>query len=128
MNNTMNSTDSLPIDSPYSIDGRGATAEVAHEAHLRELIELVLFTNPGERVMRPAFGSGILGLVFAPEGPDLGTTSQVLIASALQTWLGDLISVSSVDVVSEDSTLTITVNYVDRSTGDAASVVFGRSV
>jgi len=122
------SADSLPIASPYAIDGRGRTAEAAPEDHLQQLIELVLFTNPGERVMRPTFGSGVLGLVFAPNGPDLAATTQILISSALQTWLGDLINVQDVTVATDDSTLTITVNYIDRSTNSAASVVFGRSV
>jgi uncharacterized protein len=120
--------DMLPIASPYAIDGRGRTAEAAPDAHLQQLIEMVLFTSPGERVMRPSFGSGILGLVFAPNGPDLGATTQILVSSALQTWLGDRISVQSVDVVTDDSTLTITVNYVERSSGAAASVILGRSV
>jgi uncharacterized protein len=120
--------DTLPIASPYAIDGRGRTEEASPQDHLRQLIEMVLFTNPGERVMRPTFGSGVLGLVFAPNGPDLAATTQILIASALQTWLGDLISVQSVDVQTDDSTLTITVNYLDRSTNTAASVVLGRSV
>ena len=37
--------------------------------HLRDLIEQVLFTAPGERVMRPDFGSGLLALVFEPNSP-----------------------------------------------------------
>jgi len=124
----MSNPDSLPITSPYGIDGRGRTAEATSTAHLRDLIQMVLFTNPGERVMRPTFGSGVLGLVFAPNGPDLSATTQVLIAGALRTWLGDVIDVSNVEVVSNDATLQVTVSFVDRRSGDAASVVLGRSV
>jgi hypothetical protein len=124
----MDDSDQSPIASPYAIDGRGRTAEAARDAHLRSLIEMVLFTNPGERVMRPTFGSGVLGLVFDPNSQELAATTQMLIAGALRTWLGDLIDMSSVTVASDDATLTITVGYVDRSSGDAASVVFGRSV
>lgn len=120
--------DMLPIASPYGVDGRGRTAEASAANHLRDLIEMVLFTNPGERVMRPTFGSGVLGLVFSPNSPELGATTQVLIAGALQTWLGDLIAVTGVDVEAVDATLTITVNFTDRRTGDAASVVYGRTV
>jgi phage baseplate assembly protein W len=124
----MSIQDSFPIASPYGIDGRGRTAEASSASHLRDLIQMVLFTDPGERVMRPTFGSGVLGLVFAPNGPDLAATTQVLIAGALRTWLGDLIEISSVEVVSEDALLTITVSFIDRGSGDAASVTFGRSV
>jgi hypothetical protein len=121
-------SDLLPIASPYRIDGAGRTAETAPDAHLRDLIEMVLFTSPGERVMRPTFGSGVLGLVFAPNSQELAATTQMLILGALQLWLGDLIDVGSVTVDAEDATLTITVSYVDRRSGDTASVVFGRSV
>ena len=120
--------DLAPIAAPYAIDGRGRTAEAVRAAHLRSLIEMVLFTNPGERVMRPSFGSGVLALVFDPNSQELAATTQMLIAGALRVWLGDVIDVTNVTVASEDATLTITIGYVDRSTGDAASVVFGRSV
>jgi phage baseplate assembly protein W len=118
--------DLLPIAAPYAIDGRGRTAEAAPGDHLRQLIELVLFTNPGERVMRPNFGAGLLGLVFAPNSDELAATAQVLIAGALQTWLGDLISVANVSVTHDDSTLRIAVDYSDRRSGEAASAVFAR--
>jgi len=121
-------SDLLPIASPYRIDGGGCTAEAAPDVHLRDLIEMVLFTSPGERVMRPTFGSGVLGLVFAPNGPGLAATTQMLIMGALQLWLGDLIDVNNVAVDAEDASLTITVIYVDRRSGDTASAVFGRSV
>ncbi len=124
----MTSADSLPVASPYAIDDRGRTAEAAPDVHLRDLIEMLLFTSPGERVMRPAFGSGLLGLVFAPNSEELAATTRILIASALQSWLGDLIDVNSVEVESDDAALTVTVNFVDRRSGDAASVVVGRTV
>lgn len=37
-------------------------------AHVREAIEQLLFTSPGERVFRPDFGAGLHGLVFEPAG------------------------------------------------------------
>ena len=35
---------------PYRFDHRGRTAEATDERHIRDLIEQVLFTAPGERV------------------------------------------------------------------------------
>jgi phage baseplate assembly protein W len=124
----MDASGLAPIASPYGIDARGRTAEATRDAHLRSLIHMVLFTNPGERVMRPSFGSGVLALVFDPNSQELAATTQMLIAGALRSWLSDVIDVTSVTVASEDATLTITIGYVDRSTGDTASVAFGRSV
>lgn len=113
-----------PIASPYAIDGRGRTAEAAPDVHVRDMIEMVLFTAPGQRVMRPTFGSGVLGLVFAPNDESVAATTQVTIAGALQNWLGDVIAVGDVSVTSEDSTLTITVSYTVRSTGTPGTAAF----
>ena len=51
---------------PYQFDGRGRTAEATDADYVNELIELVLFTSPGERVNRPDLGCGLLQQVFAP--------------------------------------------------------------
>jgi phage baseplate assembly protein W len=43
---------------PYRAAADGRTADTTAEEHIRQLITLVLFTNQGERVNRPDFGSG----------------------------------------------------------------------
>jgi Bacteriophage baseplate protein W len=99
------------LDFPYHINrhGRTATSEVAD--HVRDLIEQVLFTSPGERVMRPDFGSGLLAMVFEPNSTALAATSQMLIQGALQQHLGHLIAVQSVEVEAIDSTFRVAVRY-----------------
>jgi phage baseplate assembly protein W len=101
---------------PYQFDARGRTAEADDERHIRDLIEQLLFTAPGERVNRPTFGSGLLQLVFAPNSPELAAATQFQVQGALQQWLGDLIQLQGVDVQSEDATLRVTVRYVIRRT------------
>jgi phage baseplate assembly protein W len=102
----------MHIAYPYRFDGRGHTAETDDDGHIRDLIEQVLFTSPGERVNRPTFGSGLLKLVFAPNSEALAAATRLAVQGALQQWLGDLIQVESVDVESDDSTLRVTVRYV----------------
>jgi len=46
----------MNIAYPFRFDGRGRTALADDDRHIRDLIEQLLFTNPGERVMRPEFG------------------------------------------------------------------------
>lgn len=104
------------VDYPFDFDGRGRTADTTDNDHIRDLIEQVLFTSPGERVNRPDFGSGVLQLVFAPNGEALAAATQATVLGALQQWLGDRIMVEAVDVESEDATLTVTVRYVVRRT------------
>ena len=72
------------LDFPYHFDGRGRTADDRRADHIRDLIEQVLFTAPGERVMRPDFGSGLLALVFEPNSTALAATTQMLVQGALQ--------------------------------------------
>src|SRR5688572_2846201 len=64
---------------PYQFDGRGRTADADEATWIRGLVEQVLFTSPGERVMRPDFGSGLMQLVFAPNSPELAATTQFLV-------------------------------------------------
>lgn len=116
----------MPLDYPYNFDTRGRTAETAYDEHIRDLIEQVLFTTPGERVNRPTFGSGVLQLIFAPNGEALAAATQMSVQGALQQWLGDLISVEAVDVQSEDSTLQVRVQYVVRRNQQRQTAQFVR--
>lgn len=108
----------MHLDSPFHFDGRGRTAATGEDEHIRDMIEAVLFTAPGERVNRPDFGSGVMQLVFAPNSAEAAAATQFLVQGALQQWLGELILVETVDVRSEDATLRITVEYVVRRTGE----------
>jgi phage baseplate assembly protein W len=112
------------VDFPFHFDHRGRTALADDADHLRDLIHQVLFTSPGERVMRPSFGSGLFQLVFAPNSLELAATTQMLAQAALQQWLGDLIVVESVDIVVEDATLNVTVRYAVRRTGARQTQTF----
>jgi uncharacterized protein len=114
------------IDYPLHFDGRGHTAGAHADDHLRDLIEQVLFTSPGERVNRPEFGCGLLQLLFAPNSSELAAATQFLVQSSLQGWLGDLIVVEAVDVESEEATLRVTVQYVVRRSQERQTAQFSR--
>ncbi|MGY2012124.1 GPW/gp25 family protein [Nocardia gipuzkoensis] len=106
----------MNIDFPYGFDESGRTATATDDDHLRDLIAQVLFTAPGERVMRPDFGSGLHALTFEPNSAALATTTQALVQGALQQWLGHLITLESVEVSVDDSTLSVAVHYVTLRT------------
>lgn len=109
---------------PYLFDGRGRTAEANDPDHIRDLIEQVLFTAPGERVNRPEFGCGLLQMVFAPNSAELATATQFLVQGALQQSLGDIINLTNVGVSQDDSSLTVTVQYTIRATQQQAVAEF----
>jgi uncharacterized protein len=102
------------IEFPYGFDGTGRTATASGDRHIRNLIQQVLFTAPGERVNRPDFGSGLLDLVFEPNSDALAAATRMSVEGALQRWLADLIEVEAVQVRNIDSRLEITVQYVVR--------------
>jgi phage baseplate assembly protein W len=79
--------------------------------HVYEMIEQVLFTMPGERVMYPDFGVGLERLIFDQASAEIAAASQMLVSSALKEWLGDVISVRDVRVTTSDSTITVDVVY-----------------
>jgi phage baseplate assembly protein W len=118
------SLQAMNIDFPFHFDARGRTAATDDSDHIRDMIEEFLFTNPGERVNRPDFGSGLLQLVFAPNSPELAATVQFTIQAGLQLWLSDLIAVQQVDVTAQDSTLSVLVQYVIRSSGQQQAQTF----
>ncbi|HEX6729791.1 MAG TPA: GPW/gp25 family protein [Pyrinomonadaceae bacterium] len=106
----------MNLDFRYSFSSRGRTSEITDDDHIRDLIQQVLFTAPGERVNRPEFGCGLLRLVFAPNSDELAAATQFLVQGSLQQWLGDLIEVNDVKVQSIDSSLLVEVQYTVRRT------------
>ena len=116
----------MNIDYPFRFDGRGRTALTGYDDHIRDMIEQFLFTNPGERVNRPDFGSGLLQMVFEPTSPDVAAVMEQTIMAGLQRWLGDLIQVHALDVTSEEATLRVELQYVVRRTGASHTETFER--
>lgn len=117
----------MNLDFPFHFDARGHTAITGDDDHIRDMIEMLLFTNPGERVNRPDFGSGLLQLVFAANNPEVAAALQFTVQAALDRWLGDLIEVRNLDVESDDARLTVDLTYAVRRTGEVANATFERS-
>lgn len=107
----------MQLGFPFRIDSAGRTARDGREAHVRAMIEQVLFTVPGERVNRPDFGTGLRQYLFGVDSDETLTAVRFLVQGALQQWLGDLIEVYGVEVRGEESTMTVTVRYQLRETG-----------
>jgi phage baseplate assembly protein W len=102
----------MNIEYPLQFDGRGRTAATVDSDHIRDMIEQLLFTNPGERVNQPDLGSGVLQMVFAPNSVEVAAALQLTVQAALQRFLGDLISLQQVQVTAQDSVLTVVVQYL----------------
>lgn len=115
----------INIDFPFGFDRRGRTALAGDDDHVRDMIEQLLFTHPGERVNRPDFGSGLLQMVFAPNSTELAAALQFTLQAALQRYLGDVIKVGSLAVTSSDSTLQVDLSYTVLATGEVRTTSLG---
>lgn len=106
-----------PINSihyPIAIDqGLGKLAEESdYSEHVEQLIKQLLFTNPGERINRPAFGCGLRRMVFAPNSNATASLTQVTVYQALENWLGTLINVEEVNVEAIEEKLEVSIVYI----------------
>jgi len=101
----------MTLNFPYQFDGRGRTQAANQNDYVRQLVEQVLFTSPGERVNLPDFGSGLLQLPFAPNSEEMAAATQFAVQGALQKWLSAFLRVQSVVATADEAVLTVTVTY-----------------
>lgn len=118
----------MDVAFPYQADAHGQTATARPDDHLRDLIEQVLFTTPGERVNRPDFGAGLLQLVFQPASEPIVAAVRMAVQGALHKWLGDRIAVQDVTAEVDESTLRVTVRYQVLKQQRPVTAVFTRTL
>ncbi|MCL4706191.1 GPW/gp25 family protein [bacterium] len=108
--------DKTGLGFPFHVTPQGGIASASGNDSLRAKLLQVLLTSPGERVNLPKFGCGLRDLVFDPNNYLLAAATEFTVSKALQRWLGDELHVESVDVQSEEETLTIEIHYVRLDT------------
>jgi phage baseplate assembly protein W len=112
---------------PFRIgpDGRTATPQSLDDHVKGEIIQLLL-TSPGERLFLPPFGAGLRRLVFERNDDVSAGLSRAIISQALSTYLGTRITVQTLDVTAEESTLAVDLRYQVIATGETKQVRFER--
>lgn len=117
------------LDYPYRIDGTGRTATTDDpNERLRNLIETVLFTSPGERVNRPNFGAGLRELVFDTNSEALATATEFMIQSTIQRFLADIVVIEALEVSRDEGRLLVTLTYARRGEEERVVETFEREV
>lgn len=115
----------MDIAFSYHLGPQGTTAIAASaDDHIGQMLEQLLFTRPGERVNHPHFGCGLLDLVFSPNSPEVAAALVMTVSAAVQQWLGDLVTIQSVDVTSAASQLQVALTYLVVATGSPATSTF----
>jgi phage baseplate assembly protein W len=112
----------MDVAFPWRFDEYGRTARSPYGAHVREMLEQLLLVGPGERVMRPDFGAGLQGMVFAPNSPEVAAALQYNVQAAIERWLGDVVAVERLAVTAEEAVLSVALDYRLRPVGDVTSI------
>ncbi len=113
---------------PFRVDHRGRTATADLDGHVRGLVEQLLFTGPGERVNRPDFGTDLRQVVFAPNSKELAAALEHMISAALQRWLSDHLIIRSVEISTDEATLSVDVSYQIKRNRELRVAHFEREV
>ncbi|MFO0762633.1 MAG: GPW/gp25 family protein [Byssovorax sp.] len=111
---------------PFQIGDLGVPRTAPRDVALRQQIEQLLFTLPGERVNRPDFGCGVQRLVFAGATNETAIATEYVIRVALDRYLRDVIKADAVRVTVSDATLFIDILYTVIETGDELAETFRR--
>jgi uncharacterized protein len=99
--------------------GPGGPRLSGRVGHVREMIEQVLLTAPGERIFRPEWGAGARSLVFEPASSPLAD----LVGKRLRAVLADVLTGEvdprslTVDVQAVDDRLEVVVAYTLATIG-----------
>lgn len=86
------------------------------DVYLEQLLEQIVFIEPGERVNRPDFGCSVRRLTFTSGKSEITTAVEALVQSALRQWVDSSVHIQSVHVVSDDATVRVTISYIDANT------------
>lgn len=111
---------------PLRVSPAGGIALVRGSRELEEAMRLILMTYPGERPMRPEFGSRLRDFVF--QGANHTTAAEVSaeVRRSLLRW-EPRVDVVDVDVTVEDASnglLHIDITYTPKDRNDRRNLVF----
>ncbi|MCU0512884.1 MAG: GPW/gp25 family protein [Anaerolineae bacterium] len=111
---------------PLRLNDRERLSMVNDDADIRQAIQIIIMTVPGERVMRPNFGCQIHDLIFHPANWQTATLAERYVREALTMW-EPRISLENVLVTpggTEYGELLIEIEYQIRGQPDKRSLVY----
>ena len=109
---------------PLQVGPHGHTQTVDASVAAEQLIEQLLFTNPGERLNQPQLGCGLIELLFDAGTDELRAATQFQVLASLQQWLADVVLVVSVAVTGTGGQFAVTVTYRLPDTTQLRTVTF----
>lgn len=115
---------------PFRIGDLGAPQTSPRAAAIRQQLEQLLFTMPGERVNRPAFGCGVQRLVFSGCSSEAAAAAQYIIRVNISKFMSDVVSLDAVQVTADvdQATLYVDILYTLIETGEERAETFRRNL
>lgn len=111
---------------PPRVGPNGGLLLTNERNELNEAIRVILGTSPGQRVMRPTFGSRLHELVFAPNDSQTAAQARRFVEEALGMW-EPRVNVLDIRVYpdpGERFRLMIEVDYEVKATRDQRTLVY----
>jgi uncharacterized protein len=111
---------------PVGVDATGQIVLVTGNREIEQAMRLILSTYPGERPMRPEFGSRLRDFIFDGATFQNATAIAAEVRAALRRW-EPRATVSDVTVTPEDDEpglLSIDIRYTIKSANDPRNLVF----
>src|SRR6058998_2763443 len=111
---------------PPRVEADGAIAEAVFEEDIRQAIRIIIFTNRGERLLRPDFGAGLNEFLFEPVNTTTMALIETRVREALITWEAriDVLQVTVTSDRSERNKLLIDLTYRVRATNTQHNLVY----
>jgi uncharacterized protein len=111
---------------PVRLDSRGCIELVDQEQDVEEAIRIILMTQPGERPMRPEFGTDLHSLVFSPNNAATAGLARRYVVEALRRWEPriDVVDVDAEVDQNDASRLMISISYRVLATNSERNLVF----
>ncbi len=111
---------------PIGVDESGGIVLSAEDQNIQECIRVILGTAPGERLMRPDFGSYIHNYVFRPNTASTASLVSYYAREALEKWEPriDNIAVDAYPDPSAENVMLISIQYRVRTTNSLENMVY----
>jgi len=111
---------------PLRTNAQGGIALVRRERELEEAMRLILATYPGERPMRPEFGSRVRDWVFRGVDNDSMAALSLEVRNSIHRWepRAEVTTVRVTQDPNDASTMRIDIEYRPLDTNDRRNLVF----
>ena len=111
---------------PPGVNKQGGMALASGRSEIEQAVQIILMTIPGQRLMRPAFGSRLSELVFAPNNSQTAVLAQRYVEDALGMWEPriNVLDVTAFPDPNRNNCLKIEIQYEIKATQDKRSLVF----